>query len=457
MKTNLLRLNALEYSKEIFVITLFAWISFFPQPLQEKYHLATNIFLIGVFVCLLLRKRIGVFKLNDYPLWVFLIAIGINVFFAQQKNIALKTYLDLAIPMFFIYYLISEDFSFQGRFNLLAKTVCLFSIIVSLIGIFECLFNYNPLYEHFIKNPYYLLKYITGFGQSISTQFDSAPLGGYLLGCLPFNYFLFKRDRSSFRLLGATGIALNTTTLILTFSRCALLGLVLMIVFYLLAQKKYRSIVSVFIILFVFVFIFSYLPYPFAKFGIRWIVGNKASPTYGSDKSDMTQHIMKDHPELELIRYRVFASSGIGDGVLSNFRLQRFNMALRMLKDHPLSGLGFQHFRIRFYEYYPDKHQIPYDIMIADNMYLTLLAETGTIGFLGFFILVFSFLKRGWKQLTILNADSQERWRLLISLMAFVALLVDMGGYEFFYWPNQYLIFCIVIGCINASLKSEVG
>jgi O-antigen ligase len=84
--------------------------------------------------------------------------------------------------------------------------------------------------------------------------------------------------------------------------------------------------------------------------------------------------------------------------------------------------------------------------MIADNMYLTLIAETGMLGFLSFLIFSFSFLKKGWEQLKILNSNSNGRWELLVSLMAFIGLLVNMGGYELFYWPNQYLLFCIVTG-----------
>jgi len=26
-----------------------------------------------------------------------------------------------------------------------------------------------------------------------------------------------------------------------------------------------------------------------------------------------------------------------------------------------------------------------------------------------------------------------------------------MGGYELFYWINQYMLFCVIIGFLNAS------
>jgi O-antigen ligase len=351
------------------------------------------------------------FRLNDYPLWIFLVAISINVFFAQQKNIAFKTYLNLVIPMFFIY-LLSEIFASSKNFDVLAKTICFSSILVSSGGILEFLFGFNPLYEHYIQNPYYT-RFIFGLVQPMSTQFNPTPLAGFLLGCFPFCYLLYKRDGSFFRLLGATGVVLNAVVIFLTFSRCAFLGFIVMIVFYLFAQRKYRSLYIFFIILLTLVLTFSYLPYPFFRFGTHGLI---------------------EH------------------GILNIPRIERFNMALRMFKDHPLTGLGFQHFRIRFYEFYPHKDKIPYEFMIADNMYLTLLSETGIIGFLGFSMLIFSLLKKGWKQLKILDYSSSKRWQLLVSLMAFIGLLVDMGGYEFFYWPNQYIFFCIIIGCMQSSI-----
>lgn len=456
MKTNLFKF---PYLGGIFFIILFSWISFFPLPILGKYYFYTNSFLVLAFVALFISKRFSGFRLNDWPLWFFLTAIGVNVIFAQQKNIALKTYLDLFIPMFFIYYLISDGFSSQKRFDLLAKTVCLCSILVSLLGVFEAIFGYNPLYEHFIKNPYYLLKHVSGFTQVRSTQFDATAFGGYLLGCLPFNYFLFKGKERIFRLLGAAGIVLNTSLLISTFSCSALLGLVVMIAFYLLVQRKYGSIAILVGILFIFIFIFSFLPPPYSKFGIGGIIKGKIAYSYSPGKTQMIQQALKDYPDIEPAIHRADPSYGVGSGggLLSPYRSKRLIMALRMVKDHPFSGVGFQHFRIRFYEYYPDKQKIPYNVMIADNMYLTILAETGLIGFLGFAVFIFSLLAKGWKQIVILNSASDKRLRLLVSLMALIGLLVDMAGFEFLYWPNQNLIFCVVIGCVGASLRKEVG
>ncbi len=404
--------NIRKYLSIAFFIILFVWISFFPQPIQEKYHLVTKAFLIFAFSILLVRKRASLFKLSDCPLWVFLIAISVNVFFAQQENIALKTYLDLAVPLFCIYYLMSEDSSYGKNFILLSKTVCICSILVSLGGILESIFAYNPLYEHFIENPFYK-RYISGFVRPMSTQFNPVILGTYLLGCLPFNFILFKQNKSFFRLLGGLGIALNIVIIILTFSRGVFLGLITAITFYLLIQKKYRSLVIFFIILLLFILLCSYLPYPFNRFGNGQLtVENR--------------------------------------GIFSDYRFTRCAMAWRIIRDHPLVGLGFQHFRSRFYEYFPLKFTVPYEFMIADNMYLTILTETGIIGFAGFLIFILSILIKGFKQLIKLKYMPGDRERLTLILSAFLGLLVNAGAYEIFYWSNPYIFFCILAGLIKA-------
>lgn len=428
-----------RFLEKISLVILIILISFFPQPLLVKYQLYIRTFLVFSFLIIFSQKRVSMFRRNDYPLWIFLIAISVNIFFAKNRGIALKTYLDLSIPMCVIYYLTSDSFSCEDKFSLFVKIVSLFSVAVSLGAILEVLLAFNPLYERFIENPFYE-RYITGFVRPMSTQFNPAALGGYLLGCLPFNYFLFKRDASFFKLLGAVGIVLNTVTIILTFSRSAFLGLIVMAAFYLLAQKSYRFLAILSIIVSIVMLSCSYSVYPFTRFGINRIIKNRLLPVSGKHRPATASYDIKT-------RHRA-------DGALTPYRLKRLNMMLCIMQDHPFVGLGFQHFRSRFQEYYPGKYKrVPYEKRIADNMHLTILAETGIIGFFGFLIFIVSFLWKGWRRLKTLDGSSYERWGLLVTLMAFIGLLIDMAGYEFFYWPNQYMFFCIIAGLLGGFLR----
>ena len=419
----MLNIDILEYlkkhSKLIAIKLLFVWISFFPCPIQQKYHLATKVFLIFTFVVLLIEKRSSIFKPSDFPLWIFLVAIGINVFFAQYKAIAIRTYLDLAIPIFVIYYLLSEGLFLKTELNILAKTISIVSGLVALGGILELLFKVNPLYEHLIKNPYYS-RFIFSIVQPMSTQYHPSPLGTYLLGCLPFNWLLIREKKFSFRLLGAICAILAIAVIILTFSKGAILGLIGMGLFYLFVKRKYRAINIFLILVCIFIAICSYRPYPFNQLGVNGLVQWKR-----------------------------------GWGIFSSYRLDRCIMAQRIIRDHPLTGIGFQHFRINFYKYSLYKYYIPYEFRIIDNMYLTILAETGIIGFSGFLILILSLLKKGLKQLRTLKYNDSERQWLAVFLSGFVGLSINLAGYELFYWPNQYILFCFILGILGVLVNRQ--
>lgn len=394
------------------IVLFFLWISFFPQPIQAKYHLAINIFLALIFLIILFRKRIALFKLSDFSLWVFLAAISINIFFAQEKSIALKTYLDLAIPLFSIYYIVSESVTSTKKFLLLSKVIVIASSLVASLGILDILLGYNFLYEHFIPNPFYEYYKSTGVMRAISTQFHNPPLGSYLIASLPFSLLLLQEKRLSDKLLGWTGVILNSTAVIFTFSRGIFLGFIMMLLFVLFTNRQRKFIFLIFIFFGIFLCAYFSLPKYLNTLELkRWLY------THG--------------------------------GIFSHYRTNRVIMSFKVLIDHPFVGLGFQHFRILFYKYYPVKEIVPYVYMIADNMYLTLLAETGILGFTGFLIFIFSIFRKALKKIIIPTHLAHKKQQLFIVLSAFIGLLVSMAGYEFFYWPNQYIYFCILVGLME--------
>ena len=149
-----------------------------------------------------------------------------------------------------------------------------------------------------------------------------------------------------------------------------------------------------------------------------------------------------------------------------------------MWRESPLVGVGFDHYWTRF-----DKHRILYvrskhpnraklrgadferywrlnrprpeksrrtgDLDVADNMYCTLLAETGLAGVTGFLLLVLAMLRRGFNGLRH-AVDPDHRTYLIIALSIFVGLLVSMIGYDLFYWRTPFMLFSLVCGLISA-------
>ena len=51
--------------------------------------------------------------------------------------------------------------------------------------------------------------------------------------------------------------------------------------------------------------------------------------------------------------------------------------------------------------------------------------------------------------------DNRQQLSLLFSAM--IGLLINMAGYELFYWPNQFIYFCILVGFIEAYLQSHTN
>ena len=142
---------------------------------------------------------------------------------------------------------------------------------------------------------------------------------------------------------------------------------------------------------------------------------------------------------------------GYKDGIFSEYRYNRFIMALRMSKDNPFTGVGFRHFRVRFDEYkVKEEEGCVYEFEIPDNMYLSLLSETGIIGLSAFAAFIFYLFKNGFAALTENTRGLKEKEFLLLCMSGVAAFLVNMAAYDMFYWYNPFALFCVLCGAIAA-------
>lgn len=402
---------------------IFLWISFCPVPLQEKFYISGKAVLLLAWLVLVvsrIKSLKSIFSSQDIPVLLFIAALSVNILFAPNKAVAWRSYWDLAVPLFLIYYLAKTATSRVKSIVYLSRVITLTGIFVALLGVYECLFAFNPLYEYGVANPFYH-RYITGFVRPMSTQMHTVPLGTYLLGCLPFNFILLKQDRRNFRLWAATGIILSVTVIILTFSRGVFFALTAMLLFYLFSQNNYRKGFLYLVGILIFIIFCARLPYPFSRLSPEGIMFEDG-------------------------------------GACSAYLADRWHIVKQMLHEHPFAGVGLQHFRLLFDRYFngtvmvplesdsPGALQVPFEFKVADNMYQTLLAETGIIGFAGFTVLVVYFLMTGLK-----SAKQVTGWRrlqLLAVLSGFIGFLVNMAAYDLFYWPSQYIHFCIMVGIL---------
>jgi len=408
-----------EYLRKILFICLFAWISFFPEPVQGKYWVYTVIFLAVFLLILILNKNYPrlLFSFKDWPVWLLIICLFSGTILAENKNIAWAAYFHLGIPLFFLFYLGKGLLARDENKDMLSVVICAGSLIVAVIGLLEFYLAKNILYENFLINGFY--ERYKFAGRPMSTQFNPVILGSYLLGCFPFGLILLKNKLLYLRLLAVVSLLISAFVIILTFSRGVFLGFMVMVCFYLWHEHK-AKLLGAFVLLSAAVIIFC-------SFQIN--------------------------DNLKRFGFQRFIA-GSSDSILSEYRFQRIKMASRMLQEHPFFGVGLNHFRIKFGEYCnKDNINEAYEFRIPDNMYLTFLAETGLIGISGFLLFIVFLLKAGLKE--VKKQSTVSRQILLVSLTSLVGLLVNMGAYDLFYWNNPFMLFCLICGFIASPRKIQ--
>lgn len=411
-----------QYLREGFFICLFAWISFFPAPVQGRYLVISRVFLGVVLLILMLRKKYAdsIVNFEDWPLWLFLICLLAGIVSSVDRNLAVETYFYLATTFLLFFYAGKWLYGPEKDVYRLNLAICICAALVALIGLTELYFGRNFLYEKLMYNPYYN-RYVRSTPRPMSTQFNPAVLGSYLLGSLPSGLYFLKDKSIRLRLLGIFLSLLYVIVIVLTLSRGVFLGLIALTLFYLWhSPKRKRNIV-----------IFSFCL-------ISAICVSSFSKNFNYNRFGFKRFI-----------------AGSYDSIISKYRMDRICMTAKILRDYPLFGIGFNHFRLRFDEYADKKNlnEIS-EFRIPDNMYLTLLAESGVVGFSGFFIFIFLLFKRGIARLKSEKEESRKLV-LLVSMSALVGLLVNMGAYELFYWSNPYMFFCLLCGFICGLMKNE--
>jgi hypothetical protein len=392
---------------------LFSVVSFCPPFVLERHPFWLLGYLLLVVAAVFMNKGLAIVRKSDLPLWIFVAAFGVNVFYARDTKVALSTYINLAVTMLCVYYITVAAVTSSRKFDILVKTICLFSVISAVLGIIDSLTGWNPLYEFYLPNIYYERYKISEFLRAMSTHCNPVPLGSYLIAGFPFLILLVRSQKDlRQKVAGYFMVAIVGIAVLLTCSRGVFMGFIasLLLLFIFLGKNKAKSIIFILAVILVFVTVCSFLPYPFAKYGFRCLA------------------------------YDV-------GGIASGYRLIRVSMTKEMLATAPLTGIGFQHFRIMFNDFNKSVFTMPYEFMIADNMYLTMLAETGIISFLSFFLFMFYVFKK----IVALNRAGSYSYFLLAAL---VALLINMVGYELFYWFNPYIYFCLLIGLVEALWRN---
>lgn len=411
--------------KNVFIVILFAWISFFPQTIQSNYWAYTRIFLVIFFAVLIFYKGSikRFFSFRDFPLWIYVLFLYAGVISAANKNAAAPTFWYLSLAMFFIFYIARNIIgSYRDRI-FISSLICFCGMAVACIGLLEMYYGINILYEKSFIGNFFYTRYITYPPRPMSTQGNPVVLGSFLLFCLPFNLYLYNNIKNSFvRVVSIFSFLVCLNVIILTFSRGVFLALFISVVAYLLLTGKKKIILLFFCAAILMVTVCSFQDNPNVnRFGFKKLI-------WGSQ-----------------------------DAILSDYRFERVQITADMLKKSPLLGIGWNHFRIDFDKYYRGPAgETAYEFMIPDNMYLAFLAETGLLGTGGFLLLIISLIAAGLKY-SRKSGEDKAKEMMPVLLTALIALLAHMGAYDMVYWENPYMLFCLVCGFIQGETAQGSG
>ena len=397
------------------VCLLLAAVSFLPEPLLGYYRISILYSLLVLLGIQIFKDRKNPLDKRDVGVWIYLLGALGGYIFACNVEIAQYQYLRLAFTGIAIYYFAKSCFKVE-MFTNISKWLCLLASCVVIFGIFEFVLRENFIYKHFVDNPYY---YRHLMSRAItSTQLHRTPLSTYLICCLPFSCFIiFNAKKSFWRIFGFVSFLLISGGLFLTFARMGVLMIIVALVVFFRKKRKYLFIVLAIMLVFL------------------------SSMAY-TNKNFMSIYLWRFSPE--------------GIKAALDYRLVRLNIAIAMLKDYPVVGVGLDCYRQLFGLYHPDRHEnkVVLDKKIPDNMYVTILAETGIIGFLSFLI----FMIMLWRRVVLKFKSLQpgvSKDTLSVLIVGLIGLMFSSLTYESLYWQMPLFFFWIFCGMIMAVVSQK--
>lgn len=243
-------------------------------------------------------------------------------------------------------------------------------------------------------------------------------LGGFMGFSLFSSYYLFvESEKRKLRISIGAAIILQLFVLCLTFSRAAILGSVLCTLLWFslcLIRRKhllFDRVKSLALVLFTAFSLSFILLYP--------------------------QFLQRGG----VINYNQLASSSDSDRIIYQ------NISFEMIKEHPIKGVGFNHFHLKMEEM-NSQGKSPNISQIVHNIYLLIAAEMGIPALLIFLSFIISLVWRAIKQ--GLNSTS-------ITLLSIFLFLLWIGLCDHYPFTGQHgkIMLFVAAGLLAGCLKTQ--
>lgn len=405
-------------------LAMFCVIALVPAPL-----IPLNCYLLifsGVALLVWLTGNRPVCSLTrDWPWVVFILSLIPSVCAAEypgdSRGVAVYIFTIFPLTVLISRHCFADLSSRRG----ILLSVLFLASLVAVIGLLELWFGKNILYEGYIENPFYE-RFSQLQHRPISTQYNAAFLGTFLLGCLPIAYAARDCVGGRLKAVVAAGVVLIAFVMFLTFSRGVLLSFAAGGLFSLWFGYGRRGLALGFLMVFGVILIASYSSYSVApllgRLGFERLV-------YGSS-----------------------------DSIFSPFRKARVEMAWAITRERPWFGIGLRGFYADFNNRRdPAMAGTPEEFKIIDNMYLTLLAEAGVTGLIGFLVMMTVVMRKLWSRCRNERGRNQRSLSAAI-FVGLLACLVNMGAYDVLYCPNPFLMFGVLLGfALALEVEEAVG
>ena len=426
----------------------------FPEPIGSKIQIVDFIFLflLAAWLYKLCHNQIRFNRTSlAVPLVFYLVASLLSLLNSSNLKVSFVEFIGI-LYLITLFYLIVNAVRDRNTFEMVINSWLITSALIAFLGILGVFLAYVFGINTFLVKEYASFPYLGNIYRAYSTFGVNAKfVSSYLTISFPICLALLLNSKAGKkRLFYYVTLILFICVLFFTFSR-GWLGLAVAIYLVLSrfqrSEKYYRYLkvlTAIFIILFG-LFICLISRWQFVDLQIEKItVENTANIKPGIAFTDNSEELDKARTEIGYID-------------TTYYRLKK--VAIEMVMDHPLIGVGLGGFNDEIRKYKKDG-KLP-DIFPAMDPHCMILGKTAQTGLVGLIALIILW----WKVIRkALNMSFEARdnyyqtisWAIFSSLVGFVIQSIDMDIMNFrFLWFLFALVF--IIERLELTSKHSMG
>lgn len=403
-------------------------------PVDILLKLVTLIALL-VFVTISTSMIVGKRKISKrillalfLPLLI-LITGFISSLFSREPSVSLEAW---SYHLFLVAFLFLLPHSLRKAhdFEITFKAMAVASLIMSFYGMFQLVALRFSIPDPFVSGLFVgiqLLEDVFGIAKITSFQANPNPFAGYLVSTLfiILTVFLYRLRSHRKTLFYLFCLLLILLAFLLTMSRSGMLGLICGFLTLLIISRGGEK--------------FGKLPWGFITPFVWLLLAVGAAALIFTS---LGQVIIN-----QFLSQTTLAQSS------TDYHLEFARGALAMFKDKPILGWGVNQFKPIYLSYYS-----PYPWLVSANthsMFLTILSETGIIGFIPHFLLIIYLAFAIRKGLRAAGNGTFQFYALAGLTAGYVAIITGNIFYDYYFNEFVWVYFGLLLATIQFVLRQK--